>query len=85
MYDFGTEKVLDHVGIAVNVGWCDVRVFDEVEFPESVVPGDARGFAKSGFGESKSTRGLAFNVIFGASLTNQSWEFALTPVSVLPK
>jgi hypothetical protein len=85
MNDFGTEKVLDHVGITVNVSWCDVGVFNEVKLPESVVPSDARGFAKSGFGESEFTRGLAFNVIFGASLTDQSWQFALAPVSVLPK
>ena len=85
MDDFCTEKVFDHVCITVNMVWGNVGVFNEVEFPESVVSGDAGGFAKSRFRKSKFTRGLAFDVIFGATLPNQSGEFALAPVSVLTR
>jgi hypothetical protein len=45
--DFGSKEVLDHVGITVDVAWGNVGVFDEVEFPETVVAGDAGGFPES--------------------------------------
>ena len=77
MYDFGTEKVLDHVGIAVDVAGGDVGVCDEIHFPEAVVPGDAGGFAKAGFREAELAGGLALDVVFGTGLADEFWEFSL--------
>jgi len=83
--DFGPEEVLDHVGVAVDVAGGDVGMGDEIHFPESVVPGDAGGFAEAGFGEAEFTRGLAFDVVLGAGLTDEFGEFTLGPVAVLTK
>ena len=83
--DFGTQEVLNHIGIAVDVGGGDVGVFDEVELPEPVVAGDAGGFAKAGFGKANLTSGTALDVVFGASLTDNFGKFALGPVAVLAK
>ena len=83
--DFGTQEVLNHIGIAVDVGGGDVGVFDEVEFPEAVVAGDAGCFTKAGFGEADLSSGASLDMIFGAGLADNFGKFALGPVSVPAK
>ena len=85
MDDFCTKKVFDHVCITINMVWGNVGVFNEVEFPESVVSCDAGGFAKAGFGKANLSSRTALDVVFGASLTDNFGKFALGPVAVLAK
>ncbi|MFT6594738.1 MAG: hypothetical protein ACJAT3_000705, partial [Akkermansiaceae bacterium] len=73
--DFGAEEVFHHVGIAVDVAGGNIGVSNQIEFPEAVVSGDSRGFAKAGFGEAKFAGGLSFHVVFGAGLADQFREF----------
>jgi len=80
---FGAEDVLDHVGVAVDVGGGDIGVLDEIKFPEAVVPGDAGCLAEAGLGEAQFTGRLTLEVVLAAGLTDEAREFSFGPNAVV--
>lgn len=47
--NLGSKNVLNHIRVAVDMAGCDIRMANQVELPQPVIPGDACGLSKAGF------------------------------------
>jgi len=73
-YDFCIKNMLYKIGIAIHVRGCNISVANQVEFPESVVPGNPGRFPKASLREPDLPLDRVLKMIFCLSSPQQKIE-----------